>query len=88
MRHSEHLVSAHQLLTYPSEYVRFNRAFEDAFACLKRNPTICELYIVQYRTQFPDLSFGGELHFSFVPAALISRNGPYYLTDICAVLRN
>ena len=87
-KYLEHLVSAHQLLTYPSEYRRFNRAFEDARACLKQNPTVCELYIVQYRTQFTDLRHGGELHFSFVPAALISRNGPYCLTDICAVLRN
>jgi len=84
----ERLVSAHQLLTYPSEYRRFNRAFEDALACLKQNPTVCELYIVQYRAQFADLHRGEELHFSFVPAALISRNGPYFLTDICAVLRN
>ena len=87
-KYLERLVSAHQLLTYPSEYRRFNRAFEDALACLKQNPTVCELYIVQYRTQFADLHRGGELHFSFVPAALISRNGPYFLTDICAVLRN
>jgi len=87
-KHLERLVSAHQLLNYPSEYRRFNRAFEDALACLRRNPTICELYIVRYRTQLSGLRFGGELHFSFVPGALISRNGPYYLTDICAVLRN
>ena len=85
-KYLERLVSAHQLLTYPSEYRRFNRAFEDALACLKQNPTVCELYIVQYRIQLS--GFGGELHFSFVPAALISRNGPYFLTDICAVLRN
>ena len=87
-KYLERLVSAHQLLTYPSEYRRFNRAFEDARACLKQNPTVGELYIVQYRTQLADLHHGGELHFSFVPAALISRNGPYFLTDICAALRN
>lgn len=86
-RYLERLVSAHQLLTYPSEYRRFNRAFEDARACLKQNPTVCELYIVQYRAQFADLHRGEELHFSFVPAALISRNGPYFLPDVCAVLR-
>ena len=86
-KYLERSVSAHQLLAYPSEYRRFNRAFEDALACLKQIPTVCELYIVQYRPQFADLNDGGKLHFSFVPAALISRNGPYFLTDICAVLR-
>ena len=87
-KHLEQLVSSHQLLTYPSEYRRFNRAYEDAVACLKQNPSIHELYIVQYRIQLAEWHYGGELYFAFVPAALISRNGPYYLTDICAVVRN
>lgn len=87
-KHLERLVSSHQLLTYPSEYRRFNRAYDDAVACLKQNPSIREFYIVQYRIQLPELRYGGELHFAFVPAALISRDGPYYLTDICAVVRN
>src|SRR5215467_3486298 len=81
-KYLERLVSPHQLLTYPSEYRRFNRAYEDAAACLKQNPSIHELYIVQYRIQLAELHYGGELHFAFVPAAMISRNGPYYLTDI------
>ena len=84
----EHLISAHQFLSYPSEYSRFDRTYEDALACLKQNPSICELYIVQYRTQLGALRHDREPHFSFVPAGLISRNGPYCLTDICAVLRN
>lgn len=83
----ETLISAHQLVTYPSAHRRFNRAYEDALACLKRNPSVCELYIVQYRTQLGALRHDGELHFSFIPVGLIARNGPYYLTDICAVLR-
>jgi hypothetical protein len=86
-KYLERLVSVHQLLSYPSEHRRFNRVYEDALACLKQNPSMVELCIVQYRAQLPGLRCGGELHFSFVPAALISRSGPYYLTDICAVLR-
>lgn len=86
-KYLERLVSVHQLLSYPSEHRRFNRVYEDALACLRQNPSMVELYVVQYRTQLPGLRCGGELHFSFVPAALISRSGPYYLTDICAVLR-
>jgi hypothetical protein len=86
-KYLERSVSADQLLAYPSEYRCFNRAFEDAFACLEQSPAVCELYIVQYRTQTAHLNNGNELHFSFVPAALISRNGPYFLKDICAALR-
>lgn len=83
----ETLISAHQILTDPSAYRRFNRTYEIALACLNQNPDVCALCIVQYRTQFGALRHDGELHFSFVPAELISRNGLYYLTDICAVLR-
>ncbi len=83
----ERLVSVHQLLVYPSEYTRFNRVYQEAFECLESTPTIREVYIVQYRSRIGALSNGEELYFSFVPAALISDKGPYYLTDICAVLR-
>jgi hypothetical protein len=64
----ETLISAHQLLTYPSEYRRFNRTYEAALACLKQNPSVCELYILQYRTKLGALRHNGEIHFpSFLP---------------------
>ena len=77
----ERLVSCHQLLPYPSEYSRFNRVYEEALACLKCSSVVRELYVVQLSAN------NGDLYFSFVPASLISPNGPYFLTDICGVLR-
>lgn len=81
----ERLVSAHQLLDYPSEYKRFNQAYEDALACARSGACVREFYIVQYRSAIG--SGKNDLYFSFVPAPLISAEGPYYLTDICAVVR-
>ena len=81
----ERLVSCHQLISYPSEYARFNRAYEDALTCLNSGGLAKKLYIVQYRASRGNC--GGELYFSFVPSSLISSNGPYFLTDICAVVK-
>src|SRR6267143_4091600 len=76
----ERLVSCHQLISYPSEYARFNRAYEGALTCLNSGGLVKELYIVQYRASRGNC--GGELYFSFVSSSLISSNGPYFLTDI------
>ncbi len=43
----ERLVSCHQLISYPSEYARFNRAYEDALTCLNCGGLVKELYIAQ-----------------------------------------
>ena len=77
----ENLISVHQLLSYPSEYRAFNRTYEEALRSLNSSALIRELYIVQYRAGSGDLCFG------YVSASSISANGPYHLTDICAVLR-
>lgn len=83
----ERLVSVHQLLDYPSEYRDFNRAYEEAKGCLNRLHHVRELYIVQFRATSGIDYTHDDLCFSFVPAALISATGPYYLTDLCAVVR-
>jgi hypothetical protein len=77
----EKLISAHQLLSYPSEHQSFNRAYEGALQSLKSSALVRELYIVQYRAENGDLCFG------YISASSISANGPYHLTDICAVVR-
>ena len=81
----ERLVSRHQLLDYPSEYRRFNQTYEDALACARNGSSVREFYIVQYRSSVESAT--NDLYFSFVPAVMISADGPYYLTDICAVVR-
>ncbi len=81
----ERLVSCHQLISYPSDYARFNRAYEDARTCLNSGSLVKKLYIVQYRAN--RRICGGDLYFSFVSSSLISSNGPYFLTDICAVVK-
>ena len=76
------LVSVHQLLSYPSEYPSFNRAYEEAILSLKSSSLDgLELYIVQYRAD------DDVLRFTSVSPASISSQGPYFLTDICAVVR-
>jgi hypothetical protein len=76
------LVSAHQLLSYPSEDPGFNHAYEEAIAASKSTAFGgLDLYIVQYRAD------GDVLRFSFVSESSISSQGPYFLTDICAVVR-
>lgn len=77
----EELISAHQVLSYPSGYGAFNRAYEEAIQVLNSSVLIRELYIVQYRARSGDLCFG------YVSASSISDKGPYRLTDICAALR-
>lgn len=77
----EKSISAHQLLSYPSEHQSFNRAYEGALQSLNSSALARDLYIVQYKTG------DGELGFGYISAASISANGPYYLTDICAVVR-
>jgi hypothetical protein len=67
-----------RLLTYPSEYRGFNRAYEQAQQCLSRD--VPELYVVQYR------SANGELFFSFVGASLITPSGPYFLKDVAGIV--
>ena len=88
VRHLERLVSFDQLLSYPSEYAGFNRAYEDALSCLNARSEPRELYIVQYRARHNVAGSGEDLYFSFVPSQLISSEGPYFLTDFCAVVRN
>lgn len=76
-RYLERLVSAQQLLDYPSEYPAFNEAYEQALSCL-RNALIDELYVIQYE---PATGSGAKIadpRFSFVPAALISEQGPFF----------
>ena len=81
----ERLISAHQLVSYPSDDRDFNRAYEEALSYLKRNHSVGEVYIVTYR---PALSCNRTVdYFHVVPAAMISKRGPYYLTDICGVVR-
>lgn len=82
----EHLVSAHQLMRYPSDDTRFNAAYEQARWYLRKNrPQVDELYIVAYTSGL--VSRSSDRYFSFVPSAMISAHGPHYLTDICAVVR-
>jgi hypothetical protein len=76
------LVSAHQLVSYPSGYPGFNQAYEQAIAAL--NSAVLggiDLYIVQYRAD------GDVLRFTVVSESSISSQGPYFLTDICSVVR-
>jgi hypothetical protein len=85
MKNLERLVSWHQLISYPSEHAGFNCAYEEALACVNGVGPVKELYIVQYRATHG--SCAGKLYFSFVTSELISANGPYFLTDICGVVR-
>jgi hypothetical protein len=78
----EKSIRAHQLLSYPSEDQSFNRAYEGALQSLNSSALVRELYIVQYKAG------DGELGFGYISGASISANGPYYLTDICAVVEN
>jgi len=77
----EKLVSAHQLISFPSEAVGFNRAYEGALRLIESSDGVEELYVVQYR------SSNMQLCFCSVPHSLISSDGPYRLTYICAVVR-
>jgi hypothetical protein len=79
-------VSAHQLLEYPSEYAGFNEAYEQALSCL-RGALVNELYVIQYDTNADTGRNKDDLRFSFVPGALISEQGPFFLTSICAAVR-
>jgi hypothetical protein len=81
----ERSVGIDQLLSFPSDYDRFNEAYADAQRCLVQSAWVNEMYIVRYRSR--PSSGGDDPCFLGVPAALISPEGPYYLTDICAVLR-
>lgn len=87
VQHLERLIGFHQLLAYPSQYARFNRGYDEAVACLNAGAGIRELYIVQYRSRHNAPGCGDDLYSSFVPSQLISSEGPYFLTDICAVVR-
>jgi len=77
----ETMVSAHQLISYPSENGRFNTVYEEAKSFLERYPSMDELYVVQYSQP------GGAPEFASAVATQISERGPFYLTDICAVVR-
>lgn len=76
----ETLVSAHQLISYPSEYGHFNSAYEEAKSTLERHASIDELYVVQYS------GLDGAPAFACALPTQISDRGPFYLTDICAVV--
>lgn len=82
----ERLVSAHQLLGYPSDEGRFNTACESAIRRLRQDPDLTELYVVVYRSGL--CSNGNDRYFAAVPATMISEHGPHFLTDICAFIRN
>lgn len=77
----DELVSAHQLISYPSEDSSFNREYEEALRSLKNTAVAQELYVVQGRAN------GSTLCFCSVPSSLISDEGPYFLTDIRALVR-
>jgi hypothetical protein len=81
----EQLVSAHQLLNYPSDNMRFNTAYETDRLQLRRCPELPELYVVQYTSGL--LSSVNDPYFVAVAATLISHRVPHYLTGICAVVR-
>lgn len=81
----ERLVSAHQLLDYPTTDSRFNAAYEHAHSQLRQNPELLELYVVQYTSGL--CSSLNDLYFAVVPPTAISRRGPHYLTGICAAVR-
>jgi hypothetical protein len=87
MKHLERLVSWHQFLCYPSEYVGFNRAYESAVAQLCGGTGVQELYIVQLATASRVHRREEHLQFSCVPSELISSHGPFFLTDICGMVR-
>lgn len=87
MRHLERLVSCHQLLCYPSAYAGFNRAYESAVAQLFCGDGVQELYIVHLATASNVPLREEHLQFSFVPPELISSHGPFFLTDICGMVR-
>jgi hypothetical protein len=84
-KYLERLISAHQLMDYPSDDKRFNEAYENARWQLRKGYNLRELYVIEYRS-----GLGSPLndrYFAPVPAAMISRRGPHYLTDICAAVR-
>lgn len=87
IRNLERLISCDQLISYPSEYRRFNQAYEDALGAINSSSQIDELYIVKYRSTLT-ADRREELFFSFVSEGLISDRGPYCLRDICAVLKS
>lgn len=85
--HLERLVSVHQLLDYPSDLPSFNRAYVEAITLQETQP-VQEFYLVQYTGPFRrQADHLGNLHLAVVQAAQISATGPFYLTDICAVVR-
>jgi len=85
-KHLERLVSVHQLVPYPSGDIRFNQAYEKATWCLRKTQyDVRELYIVTYTSGL--ISSSLDRYFAAVPHTMISGCGPYYLTDICAVVR-
>ena len=82
----ELLVSAHQLMDYPSDESRFNTACESAYWQLRQDPDLKELYVVVYTSGL--CCNVNDRYFVAVPGTMISERGPYFLTAICAVIRN
>jgi hypothetical protein len=78
MKHLERLVSWHQLLCYPSEYAGFKRAYESAVAQFSGGTAVQELYIAQLATASSVPRREEHPQFSFVPAELISSDGPFF----------
>jgi len=92
----ERLVSCHQLISYPSESEYAIGSTEHT-----RTANILLLFLLWLMTaggwvkELYNRSSTGlaaeiaveKLYFSVVPSSLISSNGPYFLTDICAVVK-
>lgn len=83
-KYLERFVSAHQLIRYPSDDTRFNVAYEKARLQLRRL-SLPELYVVGHTSEL--CNGVTDQYFSVASSTMISRGGPYYLTDICAVVR-
>lgn len=81
----ERLVSAHQLIDYPSNETRFDRAYEHARSKLRQHLELRELYVVAYASEL--CASVNDHYFTVVEATMISKRGPFYLTDICAAVR-
>ena len=81
----EQLVSAHQLIDYPSNETRFDRAYEHARSKLRQHPELRELYVVAYASEL--CRNVNDHYFTVAGARMISKRGPFYLTDICAAVR-
>jgi hypothetical protein len=80
-RRLEQLISAHQLISYPSEHRAFDEAYEQALKALDSNNKLDQCYVVQRRSR------STELRFSASDAQMIGSGRKYSFVDIRAVVR-